>query len=812
MGENGADPWVELRVHGVSGTPPESLLGRPHVAQVAGDAFSRFFRPIGGDGRAIRADDGHVVEGYHWGQFTSGSWRAGLWLILVPFGLINAAQFMLPAYVDRRSKVLHTIVGALLRLLALLLTCLITFASAFVLMDLVAWRWGDKARMLKNFEASTVMVAAVALSALALVLLFVLGRGFGVTGSRQNVVMGPESKTPLAQEAFYLGDSDATTLRRLHLVTGLSLVALMAAFARSPYDVEWTATGALAGLLLLVTIIVVTFLGDPEGAVSVEMPSALAGVRDRWHTFLRPASHGFVAAATVLVVAAAFAMRDVGRPDTGVGRIETFDGISNVLMLTGVIALVVLLIASIGLALATRSGNTDRTAPEHFFSRYAWGMTGYLIASVALFVGVGLSAAVATAVSTSLNLDIAETVDATGATTRTRVGATPMLDRVSYAWGLTVLALAVLAGLAAIHYASRRAHFVKAAEAMHAQPVSARTALPDGWTSRIARSLWIARMKTKLPMLFWIFALLGAVLSVAVAWEVGPCLSGEDPLQCENAPCVFDYLSQPRRNNNGDFLTIIGAWTLLAMAAGLVTLGRGAVKTQTSRRGVNVIWDVVSFWPHAVHPFVPRPYSQRTVLDLRNRIRWHLGQLEGAEIARPVVVCGHSQGSLISFAAVMLLDQHERDRVGLLTFGSQLRLIFPRAFPAFVNLPAVDELYTSLNGAWVNLYRATDPLAGPVLSWDHTADGESPQSQHFPLPYEGRRPDSYDAATRRRISGSDWRIIDPTPYDRELQTGAVTRLLGHGDFWSDPDWSKALQAVTTVPRPSPPEAGTLPGT
>jgi hypothetical protein len=36
---------VELRVHGVSGTPPGELLDRPLVRQVAGDGITGFYRP-----------------------------------------------------------------------------------------------------------------------------------------------------------------------------------------------------------------------------------------------------------------------------------------------------------------------------------------------------------------------------------------------------------------------------------------------------------------------------------------------------------------------------------------------------------------------------------------------------------------------------------------------------------------------------------------------------------------------------------------------------------------------------------------------
>ena len=36
--------WTELRVHGVSGTPPEEILQHPHVRRVAGDAEAGFYR------------------------------------------------------------------------------------------------------------------------------------------------------------------------------------------------------------------------------------------------------------------------------------------------------------------------------------------------------------------------------------------------------------------------------------------------------------------------------------------------------------------------------------------------------------------------------------------------------------------------------------------------------------------------------------------------------------------------------------------------------------------------------------------------
>ena len=70
---------VELRVHGVSGTPPEALLGCPteFLDEVAGDKSAGFYRRqpwvddamSRGRPRAWRK----VLEAYSWGGLTSGS-------------------------------------------------------------------------------------------------------------------------------------------------------------------------------------------------------------------------------------------------------------------------------------------------------------------------------------------------------------------------------------------------------------------------------------------------------------------------------------------------------------------------------------------------------------------------------------------------------------------------------------------------------------------------------------------------------------------------------------------------------------------
>lgn len=101
---------------------------------------------------------------------------------------------------------------------------------------------------------------------------------------------------------------------------------------------------------------------------------------------------------------------------------------------------------------------------------------------------------------------------------------------------------------------------------------------------------------------------------------------------------------------------------------------------------MNVVWDVIAFWPRATHPFVPATYAQRAVVDIEDRVRSHCRQ------RREVVLCAHSQRSLLAFAALLRIAAQPANgpgqqaggevlrQVGLLTFGSQLQVLFSRGF------------------------------------------------------------------------------------------------------------------------------------
>ncbi|MEV5387665.1 hypothetical protein [Streptomyces sp. NPDC052721] len=144
---------MELLVHGVGGTTPEKMLGDPRTVRVTGDDTAAVFRRAedteaapdgrgaGGEagaerGRAPRS--GPVREAYVWCNLTSGDGSRALWLLLLPFMVVNLAHWMRPAAPGRPRTV--RLYGLLVRLTALTLTVLLVAAACEVALDLVAWQ------------------------------------------------------------------------------------------------------------------------------------------------------------------------------------------------------------------------------------------------------------------------------------------------------------------------------------------------------------------------------------------------------------------------------------------------------------------------------------------------------------------------------------------------------------------------------------------------------------------------------------------------------------------------------------------------
>src|SRR3954447_7512250 len=92
---------TELRIHGVSGPDPISILETPAVFHVAGDAVTGFVRRLGGNsyGATDVADKGwpnRRLEAFSWRGVSSGSASRALWLLLMPFAFLHFAAPMAP--------------------------------------------------------------------------------------------------------------------------------------------------------------------------------------------------------------------------------------------------------------------------------------------------------------------------------------------------------------------------------------------------------------------------------------------------------------------------------------------------------------------------------------------------------------------------------------------------------------------------------------------------------------------------------------------------------------------------------------------
>ncbi len=134
---------VELRVHGVSGTPPEALLSCPteFLEEVAGDKSAGFYRRQPWLDDATSGPPGawrKVLEAYSWGGLTSGPASRAVWLLFLPFIFINLAHWMLPPATKQRFAAAVSV--GLLRLIALSFTLTLMLAAAVAVMDVMVWQ------------------------------------------------------------------------------------------------------------------------------------------------------------------------------------------------------------------------------------------------------------------------------------------------------------------------------------------------------------------------------------------------------------------------------------------------------------------------------------------------------------------------------------------------------------------------------------------------------------------------------------------------------------------------------------------------
>ncbi|ADJ46508.1 hypothetical protein AMES_4683 [Amycolatopsis mediterranei S699] len=867
MTENNTLDVVELRVHGVHGTTPEVMLGDPEPLRVAGDDMARFFRrrrllatpPSGGRPRRWRD-----VEAFHWGRFTSGSPSRALWLALAPFALLNLSRYalLLPEKRNRRAR----FADAVLRLLGLVLTLMLVTNVAYVSIELVMHQcassivcrqdnsWLDSVTS-RQFGPRLLLGAA---PPLAVVLLFWwFGRQSFLYEPRGELTKWTTPNGSFDDRAFWHTSPKAPILRAMHVAAACAVLGLLFAAFLYPVwkdDKAYLGLWLGSGLLLILVVLVIIAWGpepenlkpDPKGRDAVKLPLYVTAIR-------------WLCALHLLVSITVTAVKLWPAGAIGPEPLAGFEIVPNVEAVLAMGLLLVLLVACVLLRFSRHSKHLrDAEVPVAF--RPLWNGYGtWVIAAVATLLAAGFSGGLAFRVADLVGNpvpsrgdlpDTAETCGCHDVEWPIQLGASYWTG--AWLWG--VLAIALLLFLLPLAAAMTRQRWATCL--FLAGAVFGSAALTVFWTLGAGPNVLV-------------LATLSGVLSIAggVTWWLGWSRNGlaelaEADYASEKADprvtrrvttswrlaltkyryhwgltlpavgggvvvglagiaallrmtSVLDHVLSPELGN-------IGAWVLAALLSALLLLGIRSWQGTKLRTAVGVLWDLLAFWPRLVHPICPPPYGGRAVLETAHRTEYLAGHG-----AKAVVLSGHSQGSVVCVAAISVLRDPAAPpegpdpslaKVGLVSYGSQLQWAYSRIFPAYLGYRRIEQTLKDLGKRWVNVYRWTDPLGGPVLTWppgetpwpgkatppadDPLPEGVTPWSR-FPLataPPAGEREaaDTAEPAGAHRL-GNDFRLRDPE-FTADRDDRPKSPLRGHGAYYDDPVFDVVVADLADVVR------------
>ncbi|MDX2296961.1 MULTISPECIES: hypothetical protein [Streptomyces] len=733
---------LELLVHGVGGASPQSMLDDPRTVRVTGDETAAVHRradDLDAEDHPDRYAAGPVPEAYVWSHLTSGDGARALWLLLLPFMVVNLAHWMRPPAAGRPGLV--RLYGVLVRLLALTLTVLLTAAVCEVALDLTAWQCAGTAgcadgRAWLGFLAADrggwwsgpgrrLALAAALPTALVGLLWYLSRRTWSAyeaqrppTDDTPTVPVPPTDPRPaLGRPGFWYGRRLVARLRAAHTAVGLLTVA--AALAAAPAHRD---TGALAatGLALRAALVACAALvlwsvcgrGRSERRLDQRVESAV---------FIRLPT---VAAALLVLTLVHTAWDRPGWTSTGTLPGNTVFGALTLAQGGLVVAL-----GAVALLLQ-RPRRDPRTALA--------GLGGPATAVLACALGGVMSGGVAQWVADRLG---------GSADPAPPIGPPVLLSWQASAIPVLLLLLLAPAALLGVRTALATRRLRAAVEADYADES------PDPVRTRqIAASRARASLTDSAPVLVGVVA--GTALLLGAVSVVGAWAGGEVPGRAfaDAHPAVAGLATTTQA---------LGSWMIGFGFLLFVTWGRRAYRDASARRTIGILWDVGTFWPRAAHPFAPPCYAERAVPDLTWRMRSWTGHTGGR-----LVISGHSQGSVLAAAAVWQLPSATRARVALLTYGSPLERLYGRWFPAYFGPDALRGLHRAVH-CWTNLHRATDPIGGPVR-----------------VPAADGRP-GVDAPALR----------DPVAYGRTRAHPLPEPVLGHSDYQADPAFAERRAAL-----------------
>ncbi|MDV9177224.1 hypothetical protein R6V09_44730, partial [Streptomyces sp. W16] len=243
------EPALELLVHGVGGATPEEMLGDPRTVRITGDDTAAVFRraaDVDAESTTTDGRTGPIREAYVWCNLTSGNGTRALWLLLLPFMVVNLAHWMRPIAHDRKRTV--RFYGLLVRLAGLTLTVLLVAAACEVALDLAAWQCAGTRACAERHSwlgflspavshdswwsrpGRRLALAALVPTALTVLLWYLSRRTWSEYESQQPMPRRAEpddepDNSALGRPGFWYGRRLVARLRAAHTAAGLLTVA-----------------------------------------------------------------------------------------------------------------------------------------------------------------------------------------------------------------------------------------------------------------------------------------------------------------------------------------------------------------------------------------------------------------------------------------------------------------------------------------------------------------------------------------------------------------------------------------------------------
>jgi hypothetical protein len=695
----GADPVLELRIHGVGGAPSTENLQSPATLQVAGDGTAGFFRAWYPGGTAARRPR---REAYCWGGLNTRASSRALYLVLIAFMLVNVAHWALPGRPVRREPLANAVARACLRVVALALTVAFIATTVTVLGDLIAWQAPERGALPDWMGWYTRRGTGPRLALALLAVLAVLGAlvALSVSSMRSYERWAPGScpdedpAWPLTQRSFWRGERAVDRQRHCHVAAAAAVVLLFAALPDSSGDaVRWL----LVAIALAIGLAALVLVASPW----TDRPR-IAGTDEQWSDAVcRWFARGAVALAIAVCVSRCWWQIDADRPSLpGDQAVQLWSVVAE-------FAALAVLAAAVAVQAPWRAGREV----------IGYGLAAPMVA--------GLACVIATIFGSSLTLAAANVVGSprvTGAGGRVR-GETLLLPTTVYDGGLGMVAALIMVIV-----------------------VGAYLLLWSRWEARRLARIDDERPLDSVQSTYPQPGDAGAVRSVAAIWArselTDHAATALTVVTLPTAAVLTGYLISLEAGGHTPVLqriAQIGGTIGVAVTLYFLALLRSALLDASKRKRFGLVWDVGTFWPRACHPFGPPCYAERTVPEVVTRIRRMVGdtasgpgdpalaqqeaERRGAAAAEPVerqgpvLLTGYSQGTPISVAVMAQLPQEVRDRTALLTLAAPIRRLYGRSFPAYFGSDHLGRLEHYLRDEagvvrWRNLVRRSDYIGG----------------------------------------------------------------------------------------------------